>query len=267
MILKCLIALFVLVLLSSQPAAAQQAATGPAVLYFFAHQDDEIDVAAKIVTDLRRGRAVYAAWLTNGGRGGDPVVREKESRAVMDMLGVPDRNLFFLGYPDQEAYKYLEAALADVEKLVQRLSPIEFTAHAYEGGNIDHDAVAFIAALAARRFDVPLFEFPDSNMYQGRARVWTFLPRDDTPTLYTRLDKKLYGLRMRVQHSYPNQAASLSFYDFAMDKKSFIKNGEPYRAAPAYDFTKPPAPEVRYSITSQGLVTVDMWIEAARAFL
>ena len=218
----------------------------------------DIDRAVAFYRDTLGLRFLFAA---------PPKMGFFDCAGVRLMLGVPDRNLFFLGYPDQEAYKYLEAALADVEKLVQRLSPIEFTAHAYEGGNIDHDAVAFIAALAARRFDVPLFEFPDSNMYQGRARVWTFLPRDDTPTLYTRLDKKLYGLRMRVQHSYPNQAASLSFYDFAMDKKSFIKNGEPYRAAPAYDFTKPPAPEVRYSITSQGLVTVDMWIEAARAFL
>jgi LmbE family N-acetylglucosaminyl deacetylase len=236
------------------------------VLYFFAHQDDEIDVAAKIVVDLRNGRNVYCAWLTKGDMGGPAPEREKESRAVMALLKVPEQNLFFLGYPDQHAYLHLDDAYRDFLEIAEKVKPVEIMSHAYEGGNIDHDAVSLLATLAAKKLKAVHLEFPDSNMYKGKAQIWKFLPRGDTKTLYTPMDKDLYDLKMSTIKMYPTQK-TLGTYEIGCDKKSLKKNGEPYRVAPVYDYASLPAEELRYASTSQGTATFEMWLGEVKKFL
>lgn len=237
------------------------------VMYFFAHQDDEVDVVAKITADLRDGKDVIAVWETKGDKGGDPVVREKETRSVMKLLNVPEKNLIFLGYPDQGAYLHLAEIYRDLCKLIETYKPTEITSHAYEGGNIDHDAVAFVAAYASKRFGIRHLEFPDNSVYKGRTLIWKFLPNTGGETLYTYMNDALFKLKMQVNRMYPSQATGLSYYELSMDKKSMKTKGEPYRVAPDYDFTKPPAEEFRYGITSKGHATYEMWSKAVSEFL
>ncbi len=237
------------------------------VMYVFAHQDDEADVIGKIAADLAKSREVYCVWVTAGDRGGPSDVRKQETIGVTDTLKVPRDHLTFLGYPDQFAYKHLKEIAADLTKISETLHPVEIMSHAYEGGNIDHDAVAMTSDFAAKKVGAVHLEFPDNNIYNGRTQIWKFLPRDNAPTLYTPLDKKMYDMKMNIAKMYPSQMTSMSSYVLSCDKKSFKNQGEPYRVAPEYDFTKMPAAELRYFATSKGLATFDDWKNAAEEFL
>ena len=205
-------------------------------------------------------------WVTDGSHGGPAWQREQEARAVMALLGVPDDRLFFLGFEDQNTYKYLNDINTKLLEIARELKPAEITSHAYEGGNIDHDAVSFVSTLAARDAKAIHYEFPDTNIYQGNTQIFKFLPNEKTPTLYVPLDKELYNLKMKLFKMYPSQASGLSFYEMGMDKRGMKKNGEPYRVAPDYDYTLPPAAELRYASTSKGAVTYEMWRDAVMDF-
>jgi len=252
---------------SATPARGETPAVAKpqAALYFFAHEDDEIDIAIKIVADMRAGKDVYCVWATDGGRGGEPAARQKESRAVMELLGVPQDRLFFLGYPDQGAYKHLRELVGDLSKLVEKIAPTDIMSHAYEGGNIDHDSVSFVASAVAKKSGIVHYEFPDNNVVNGETRIFQFLPDGKSTVLYTPLDSKLFNLKLSLFKMYPSQR-TLGTYEFSMDKKHFKKFGEPYRVAPDYDYTKPPAKELRYDATSKGLGTIEMFLNAVNDY-
>lgn len=251
-------------------ACAARAADGPAAprraLYVFAHQDDEMDVAAKIVTDLRGGADVTCVWVTDGSHGGPPDLREKESRAVMDLLGVPQDRLIFLGFEDQNTYKHLEEIAEAFLGVAKAVQPHDIMSHAYEGGNIDHDAVSLAASIAARAVRAVHYEFPDNNVYNGVTRVFEFLPDGRSETLYTPMDRDLFAIKMKTFRMYPTQAASLHLYELGMDKKKMKTLGEPYRVAPDYDYLSPPAAELRYEATSKGQATYAMWRDAVAVY-
>ncbi len=71
------------------------------VLLVGAHPDDiELGCAATICVFLKLGYRVQCVILTRGERSGDPVVREREGRAALAGLGVPDENVHFGEFPD-----------------------------------------------------------------------------------------------------------------------------------------------------------------------
>ncbi len=184
----------------------------------------------------------------------------------MKLIGVPRNNLYFLGYPDQNSHKHLEKIVNDLSKITDVIAPKEIIAQAYEGGNIDHDVVSFVSALAAKRVGAVLFEFPDSNVYNGKTQLWKFLPNDNHETLYTKLSEEGCKLKKQVMRMYPSQNY-LSAYQLGADWKSLKKDGEPYRVAPEHDYTSPPAAELRYLATSKGTATFDMFKEAVETYL
>jgi LmbE family N-acetylglucosaminyl deacetylase len=256
-------------LIASQAFSADKASAPKptAALYVFAHEDDELDVAAKIVTDMRDGKEVYCAWVTDGSKGGATAeVREKESRAVMEYLKVPADHLFYLGYPDQGAFEHLKEIIADLSKIADKINPASIMSHAYEGGNIDHDSVSFVSSAVAKKRGIVHYEFPDSNVYQGKTQIFVFLPDGKSPTLYVPLDAALYNTKMHLLKMYPSQQGSMSSYEWSVDKKHLKKFGEPYRVAPDYDYMQPPAAELRYIATSKGLRKFDDWLKKMKEF-
>lgn len=252
-------------------AFAPRARAADTVLYIFAHQDDELGITAKIASDARQGRAVHVVWLTDGSGAGDPAVREAESRAVMDFLGVPRGNLHFLGYRDRDSWMYLEDIYRDTKNIVAQIQPAEITCIAYEGGNIDHDSTSIITYTVSQRAASvkSVFEFPLYNTYKGQYRVGEFLPRDDTPTLFTKFDKKLFDKKIAVLDMYPSQAALIGALKSFIDKKKMKKHGEPYRAMPRYDYTTPPTEgPIGYEANKRNPVSFEQnWKPAAAAFL
>src|SRR5579884_1395919 len=71
-------------------------AQGPA-LYVFAHNDDELSAFLRLREDVRQGREVHVAWLTESLFRARPGERPRESTRAMALLGVPAERLHFLG--------------------------------------------------------------------------------------------------------------------------------------------------------------------------
>lgn len=125
------------------------------VLFVLAHQDDEIVMSPRIARELESGHGVYCAFLTDGSARVASRVRDAESRAVLTGLGVPSRNLFFLGsehgLTDGKLPLQLERADRLLEEALAELPIHRIFCLAYEGGHQDHDASHLLALALARR--------------------------------------------------------------------------------------------------------------------
>lgn len=138
----------------------------PHALFVFAHQDDEIAAATRILHVLRGGGVVSCVFLTNGeGRRAAAAVRDAESRIVLARLGVDLARVHFAGsrerIPDGRLFEHLGRGLALLDGID---APDEVWTLAYEGGHQDHDAAHLIAVAHAARRGVPCFEVP---LYHG----------------------------------------------------------------------------------------------------
>lgn len=216
------------------------AATESPVLYLFAHQDDEILALPKLIHDVKEGRPVHAVWITDGSRSANPVRREQESRAVMKLVGVPESHLHFLGFPDQKSHLYLPAIHEKLSLIVPQQAFAEIVSPAYEGGNIDHDVAAFLAAQMAgpRHLEYPLY-----NRYRGHRRVGVFLPGWQSEEHFAPMDAGTRALISAAIKQYRSERLSLWLLQFVADKKGLLDRGVPFRVAPAYDFLRRPIDE------------------------
>jgi LmbE family N-acetylglucosaminyl deacetylase len=144
-----------------------------ATLFLFAHQDDEVAIFHCIENELRIGRKVICAFLTDGGSAGvTPQVRNQESLAVLTRLGVAEGDILFIGEAsgirDLHLYESLDVACSGLAGSLQSsLENVEtIYCPAWEGGHPDHDATH----LVARRFAASLghscdiWQFP---LYHG----------------------------------------------------------------------------------------------------
>lgn len=83
------------------PAAGQSASWR--MLVFSPHPDDEtLGAGAYIAMSVDRGAIVRIVLVTNGNRHRKMRKRYAEFRRATSILGVPERNLVFLGYPDKK---------------------------------------------------------------------------------------------------------------------------------------------------------------------
>ncbi len=136
------------------------------VLFIFAHQDDEMAAASRIVYERERGASVHCAFLTDGGAAAH--VRDRESLRALTELGVDASRIHFIGsavpIADGSLIEHLETALEQLERIMSGLPVTRVYCLAWEGGHHDHDASHLVAvAFAARRdmlercFELPLY--------------------------------------------------------------------------------------------------------------
>lgn len=125
-------------------------------LFLLAHQDDEIGVLHSIKTCVQQGEHAACAYLTDGAfRGVSAQTRNGESIAALTALGVPRRDIHFIGQEagigDGMLVENLEKAAAAVSRLAGRQGRLErVVMHALEWGHHDHDATHLVGrALAA----------------------------------------------------------------------------------------------------------------------
>ena len=142
--------------------------SAPRALFVFAHQDDEIATATRILHLLRSGWTISCVFLTDGeGRRAAAAVRDEESRQVLRRLGVDLQRVHFAGsrerIPDGRLFEHFDRALELLERVASE-TPDEVWTLAYEGGHQDHDAAHLIAVAYAARRGVPSFEMP---LYHG----------------------------------------------------------------------------------------------------
>jgi len=131
-------------------------------LFVFAHQDDEVAIAPRIAREAAAGTHVVCAFLTDGGA---PAVRDAESLAVLESLGV--RDVIFVGLPEGRLVEHLEEAFQAIGG-----DPDEIITLAWEGGHQDHDAAHLVALALAIARGVRCIEFP---LYHGKRRPYRVL--------------------------------------------------------------------------------------------
>jgi len=104
------------VMAQSTAAALRDAAmpqSGQRVLVFSPHPDDEtIGVGGFIAQSIENGADVRIVLVTNGDFHGDEQVRYDEFKKATQILGVPESQLVFLGYPDGKLDKMNAATLS-----------------------------------------------------------------------------------------------------------------------------------------------------------
>jgi LmbE family N-acetylglucosaminyl deacetylase len=214
-------------------------------LYIFAHQDDELLIISRMRNEVKEGVEVYCLWITDGGKGGPPEVREKESRYAMKLTKVKDENLYFLKYPDQESYKYIPEIVKKTEEIIRKIKPDRIYTLAYEGGNIDHDVANFVAFESAKKskLKIELFEFPTYNYYGKKFRVGEFIPSKDSEIFYTPIDEEGEEFKEQIFDVYKTQYFLNKGMRLFFNEQEAIKKGEPYRKMLKHNYLERPHPE------------------------
>jgi N-acetylglucosamine malate deacetylase 1 len=130
------------------------------LLFVFAHQDDEIGGATRMLRARRDGDRVLCVYLTDGAMRVPAAVRNEESRRALARLGVTD--VFFATFPDGNLPEHALEALAFLESQAGLVD--EVYTLAWEGGHQDHDAAHLVALAFAERRGLPCREMP---LYNG----------------------------------------------------------------------------------------------------
>jgi len=164
---------------------------GP-LLVVLAHPDDEFAIFPWLRRAAAAGRKLELVWLTDGGWGGQDIVRRRrESVGVLTRLGVAKDSLYFWGVerriPDGSLHRRLVEV---VPELLEQFGVADVGGDvlmpAWEGGHQDHDAshIAGIKLAQARRSHMwqyplyngqglrgPLFKVLSPLTENGRAEV------------------------------------------------------------------------------------------------
>lgn len=158
-----------------------------AVVFLFAHQDDEFAISPRIARECSAGRTVHCVYLTDGGESGlGP--RCTESTAVLMSLGVREQNIAFIGtaneIPDGKLYQHASKAFDALAAWLEGVgSVLSLYLPAWEGGHHDHDVTHALGLGALRRANVRIelvWQFPlyTAARVNGLFRVMKPLPEN-----------------------------------------------------------------------------------------
>lgn len=149
------------------------------ILFLLAHQDDEVFIAPRISYELSGGASLFFLYLTSGvAFGGDPSVRDNESRACLKRLGVREEQIVFLGtelhIPDGQLVSHLEHCFRSLMEKIKGYTIDDVYAPAWEGGHQDHDAAFLIGLALARRLGLEsnFWQFYCYNGFNTRGRFF-----------------------------------------------------------------------------------------------
>ena len=248
-----------------EPIAAPAAAV-------VAHPDDEVlgfglrlpafrDLVLAHVTDgapADMGDAVRAGFAA---RAAYAQARARELDAGLEALGAAPRRVG-LGVQDQAAVFHLveitaalRAPLASAELVLT---------HAYEGGHPDHDACAFAVqlaceALAAEGRPAPVrLEFAEHHKDPAAGLAFGFWPDRGSPSVAPEARHEEVARKQAALACHVSQGRITARFDPAR---------ESYRAAPNYDFTRPPPPGATIYDDWGWPITSARWLVAARPAL
>lgn len=212
-------------------------------LFVFAHQDDEIAAASRIIFELQRGASVFCVFLTDGSANVAPEVRDRESTEVLTSLGVAPNHIMFIGSEvpirDGGLVDHLGLALERLEHAMKGTELHTIYCLAWEGGNQDHDASHLIAAAFAQRRGMldHCFELP---LYHGSGTAGPFFrvlsplpPRQEWErrglTFREGLRLSMLVWRYRSQRSSWIGLFPETFLKLAIMRREFLRKVDPLR--------------------------------------
>jgi LmbE family N-acetylglucosaminyl deacetylase len=165
---------------------------GKTVMYFSPHEDDILPSAGTLALLTKNDNTVYVVLYTNGNKGTHDLdmkserlaqIRKQEEIAAEKILGIPEENIFFLGYEDGFLeYVPPEKIVEKVCWLIRKYRPdAVFTIDTGEKyllwHKTDHRACAMLTCDGARAAAYHLF-FPQHLIKEGlqsiTVRDWFF---------------------------------------------------------------------------------------------
>ena len=234
-------------------AARVPAGPPPRVLLIAAHPDDEAIGTGSRLARLAPGLTV--AHVTDGapadGRdaadhGFDSAAdyaaaRRGELLAALALAGVGAGQTREIGYVDQTAALHLPALSRRLAGLIADVCPDVVLTHPYDGGHPDHDAAAFAVAAASQLLArdgaaaPPVVEFACYHGGPSGLVPNVFPPGDagGAGTMTIDLTDAERRAKAAMLACHATQRATLHYFPPAVER---------FRPAPAYDFSRPPAP-------------------------
>jgi LmbE family N-acetylglucosaminyl deacetylase len=201
------------------------------ILFVFAHQDDEIAGATRMLRARRDGDHVLCAYLTDGAFRVPATIRNEESRGALSRLGVTD--ILFATLPDGNLPEHVSEALAFLESHVAEID--EVYTLAWEGGHQDHDAAHLVALGFAQRRGLPCHEMPLYNGYRSPGSLFRVMhPFGDGWT--SRRVSLADGLRVvgllplyRSQRKTWLGLLPETFFKLVIARREFVRDADPRR--------------------------------------
>ena len=201
-----------------------------------AHPDDETIGAG---ASLHLFRRLLLLHVTDGAPGGNDdarragcadlaeyaALRRAELAAALLRGGVT-AELATLGFPDQAASANIARGARELAAVLARHGSVCVITHPYEGGHPDHDATARMAHAAG----VAIVEMTSYHADGGGMACGRFLP-NGAPPLAVTLTPEERAAKRAMLDAFVTQRATLA--PFGVERELF-------RAAPRYDFTRPP---------------------------
>lgn len=220
----------------------------PSLMVIVAHPDDEAIGAGAVLRGIPESTVVH---VTDGAprdesyahRKGFPSrdayaqARREEVVAALWIIGMPPERIRSFGFVDGEAAFHLVELTHKIVDLLSEMKPDVVLTHPYEGGHSDHDSTAFAVHLACgilRReglFAPVIMELTSYHNYEGKRRLFSFLPFPDAREKTVELDADTKEAKRKMFDAFTSQGALL---------KTFPLEVERFRHAPRYLFTVPP---------------------------
>jgi LmbE family N-acetylglucosaminyl deacetylase len=164
-------------------------------------------------------------------------LRRAELLAAMALAGIPPARCARLGLTDGQVWRDLETCVWGVVDAFMTWTPDLILTHPYEGGHPDHDATAFAVHTAVRllaRMHLPVpavAEFTSYHRGDGGLVTGAFLDTDPQAVFAVELGVEDRQRKRAMLHAFASQRRLL---------EAFAVGTELYRAAPHYDFRRPP---------------------------
>lgn len=221
------------------------------VVFYIAHQDDDIFISSKISEHLKLGDEVKVVYTCLSYQRGEKYKEKRvnEAEKALSYLKVPLSNVHYLGYPDMESHKHLDKLIHSTDSLFKLIKPDVVYTSAYEGGNIDHDVANYTIShlIYKQGYSFEAYEFPE---YSGYKTCYKFKYRNfpvEQKTYIEKLSKEEYKKVINHWDFYKSQKFPINILMAVTDGKKNIFGYEYYRPLPLYDYSqKPPSGEVAY---------------------
>ena len=225
---------------------------GKKVLIFAAHPDDETiglgglmsrmaDVDLVMFTD---GAPHYQFAGAPGGLKARRALADLRRRETLEAVALarPEFSHFeCLGVPDLEGAFMIKAATRRLQAILEKKRYDFIITHPYEGGHPDHDAAAVVTwaacALLRREGRSAPFELEMTSYHQwrGKFRSGEFLPATGS--------QAEVAFPLSTEESRRKTAMLACFRSQKYMDERYVVTHEKLRAAPEYDFSKPPTDE------------------------
>ena len=181
------------------------------------HMDDEVLACGGTLARLPQKDRIHLIYATDGSRSPAPILpaldsagpqlgfkRMKESRAALEILGVPSRNLHFLGFPEAKLRDSREKFSEAFVELVRKINPDHILAPFRYDRHPDH-LVVNRAATEALRNDTVKAQLSEYFVYHR----WRLLPTGDVRKY---IDSK-YVIKIDIQNESAIKRRALACFE------------------------------------------------------